>query len=196
MKKSIIPLTVLALSISQASLAYCQQFSPFYVGAELGGGNLNYEHQGKAAGALSVNDNGLAGRLLVGMDLNRNVALEMGYTLYKDPELKLQGGAQAKFSQQSLDLLAKISLPVSSYASFYAKGGMSCVHRGDSQVIINNEITNYSDSDDHLRPMLGVGVDYSFNPRVSGNLGYYHTFGVDDLKDADFYGVGLTFRLG
>jgi opacity protein-like surface antigen len=195
MKKTIIPLTVLALSISQASLAYCQQFSPFYVGAELGGGNLNYDHQGKEAGAISVNDDGLAGRLLVGMDLNRNVALEMGYTLYKDPEFKLRD-QQVKFAQQSLDFLAKVSLPVSSYASFYAKGGMSCVFRGEAQVIDNNQITRFSDSDSHLRPMLGVGVDYSFNPRVSGNLGYYHTFGVDDLKDADFYGVGLTFRLG
>jgi len=186
-------LCILALTLAHnAYSASYHSTNPFYLGAELGGCDLHYRH---TPDAVSVDDQGFAGRLIAGVDVNPNLALELGYTLYQNPEFKYFLGQTTDFSQQSVDFLAKVSLPVSCNMNLYAKAGLSYVHRDDAEIVSNNVIIKINDSDDHLRPMLGVGVSYEFNRKVSGTVGYYRTFGSDDLGDADFYGAGLTFKL-
>ncbi len=196
MKKIIIILAAVSFCLGQAVCAYPRNPGGFYVGAELGGGNLHYAHSKAArdAGAHTVSDKGFAGRLSTGFDINQNLGLELGFLMYQDPEFK-NGGRKVDFSQDSLDLLAKFSLPLSCSVSLVGKAGMAYVFRDNVEVVTKNVTTKLNDRDKYLRPMLGVQLCYAFNCRVSGNIGYYRTFGTEDLEDADFYGTGLTFKL-
>lgn len=189
-------LCILSLGLSQSAIAYPRGCASFYVGGQLGTGNLHYDNSKFSKDAISVSDNGLAGRLLVGFNINQNLALETGYTFYKDPEFKFAFNAKTDFSQRSWDLLAKVSLPVSCNACVYAKGGMAYVFRDDAEFTLNNVILKLKDNDEHLRPVLGAGICYAFNCRVSGDIGAFRTFGTDDLEDMDFYAAGVTVKLG
>jgi OOP family OmpA-OmpF porin len=187
---------LLALGLSQTVSAYPGSGASFYVGAQVGGANLHYDHSKFAEDATSISDKGFAGRISAGFNINQSLALEAGYTLYQDPEFRFGRDVKSNFSQDSADLLAKVSLPVSCNVSVYAKGGMAYVFRDDAQVT-NDNITFKLDQDDkHIRPLLGVGVSYAFNCRVSGDLGVFRTFGTEDLEDTDFYGAGITVKLG
>jgi hypothetical protein len=196
MKKIIIMLATSTLCLGQAVGAYPRNFGGFYLGAELGGGNLHYEHSSLArhAGAHKVSDKGFAGRLSAGFDINQNLGLELGFLMYQDPEFK-NGDHKKDFSQDSLDLLAKFSLPLSCSVSLVGKAGMAYVYRDNIEITNKNVTVKLDDKNKYLRPMLGFQLCYAFNCRVSGNIGYYRTFGTEDLEDADFYGTGLTFKL-
>ncbi|MBA2654522.1 MAG: outer membrane beta-barrel protein [Gammaproteobacteria bacterium] len=193
MKKKFLLTSILALLISQAAFSNGR---PFYVGAQLGGCDLHYDRSELSQDAIAVDDRGFAGRLLAGFNINQNLALEMGYTKYSNPEFSYLGNVKSNFSQESLDFLGKFSLPISCNLSVYATAGMAFVQRDDAEVVSRNVTIKINEADDHLRPMLGLGVSYGFNSRVSGEIGYFRTFGTDDLEDADFYGAGFTFRIG
>lgn len=192
--KKILTCTLL-LIFGQISTAYCKYGSGFYLGGQVGGCNLHYEGTQLARSARSVNDSGFAGRIIAGFDINQNIGLEAGYTIYHNPEFSYRR-VKTNFSQDSIDMLAKLSVPVSCNVNIYAKGGMAYVSRDNREDINDNVTVTTYEADKHLRPMLGVGITYGFNYRVSGDLGYFRTFGKDDLPDADFYGAGLTVRVG
>lgn len=192
-KTTIVALTMASACFLQTTMASAS--GRFYVGGLIGGGNLHYDHSDLARHAHSVSDKGFAGRLLTGFDINQNVGVELGFTVYQDPEFRYDF-AKTSFSQNSLDLLAKISLPVSCSVAVYAKGGMAYVYRGDVEVHTGRTTIEQNDQETFLRPELGVGLSYAFNCRVSGDIGVYRTFGTDDLEDVDFYGGGLTVKLG
>lgn len=197
MKKIIFSLSALTLTLAQPAFsAFYRPLQPVYVGAEIGYGNLNYDRSDLAKEASKVDDRGLAGRLLAGVDINRFVGLEMGYTAYSNPEFEYPWHAKTDFSQDQVDMLAKLTFPLSCNVAFFVKGGMAWVHRDDAEVVFGSRILKVNSSDDHIRPELGIGIAYGFNSRVAGTLGYYRTFGTDDLEDAAFYGAGLTFRVG
>ncbi len=208
MKKLIkmISLSLISLPVSQVVLAtsynHCH---PFYLGAEIGYGDTHYSDvvifdQKHALGDKGrAKDGGLAGRLLAGFDINQNLALELGYTRYSNPEYHFDNDSKYSFSEQSLDFLAKVSLPVTCQLSVYAKGGLSYVHTDDAERVVNNNtVYKLSESNTQVRPMLGVGASYAFTPKVAGTVGYYRTFGKENLGDgdADFVGAGITFRIG
>src|SRR5262245_36743619 len=110
--KKILVMCLSILPLSQ-SWAFTYGYSkPFYIGLEAGGGNLHYEQFGLREGARSVKDDGFAGRLLAGFDANQNVGVEFGYTRYQDTEYHFPHDL-AQNSQQSVDFLTKLSLPVS-----------------------------------------------------------------------------------
>lgn len=181
--------------LSSNVFAYSPCSSRFYVGGEIGYGDLHYKHSELAEGFQEVDDTGLAGRLFLGFDINRYVGLELGYTAFSNPQFKI-AGITTDFSQNSLDILGKASLPISCDLSVHAKAGVAYVHRDDLTVHVDNVIVKDESADDHTRPVLGIGLSYAFNPRVSGEIDYSRTFGEDDLENMDFYGIGLTVKLG
>lgn len=197
MKNAKIIVALLAACICQPTFAYARNLGGFYVDALLGGSNLHYSHSEleRQHYAKSVNDRGFAGRIAAGFDISQNLGLELGFIKYQNPEFK-SGFHKADFSQDSLDLVAKLSLPVSCSVSVLGKAGMAYVYRDDAKITVNNMTIAINEKDKHLRPILGLGVNYAFNCRVSGELAYYRTFGTDDLEDADFYGAGVIVRLG
>lgn len=195
--KIILFLTLFTVAQSQSVFSSpTNPCKPLYVGIQVGHANLHYEGSDLSDGTISVDDEGFATRFLAGFDLNQNIGLEMGYNMYPKPEFKYPGHVKTNFSQDSLDFLAKVSLPISCNVSLYVKGGMAYVHRDNAEVITNNVILKVSEEDNHLRPVLGGGMSYAMNSYVSADIGYFRTFGVDDLEDIDFYGAGLTFRIG
>lgn len=190
---------VLALGLSTQVCAYHNNGAGFYIGGEIGGSNLHYQNTKLAQGTYQVDDKGWAGRLIAGFDINHNVGVELGYTSYQNPKFKYTNTLTTlttDFSQQSFDVLGKVSLPLTCNVGLFAKGGLAYVHRDDFQATLGNVTIKHHAADDHVRPMLGVGVCYGFNSRVTGDLGYYRTFGADDLEDADFYGAGITVKVG
>lgn len=196
MNKLIIGVCVLSLfSCHPVFATPHRNCKPFYIGGELGGCNLHYDHSDLAHVVQSVDDTGFAGRLFAGFDINQNIGLELGYILYQNPEFKTRNKT-ADFSQKSVDFLAKASIPISCNVGVFAKGGLAYVFRDDAQIETDTYIIKINKADTHLRPMLGVGISYGFNSQVSGSLGYYRTFGTDNLEDADFYGAGITVRVG
>lgn len=186
---------LLFVSLNAAANQYSPYTSRFYLGGEIGYGDLHYKNSEFAEGFSNVDDTGLAGRIFLGFDINRYIGFEVGYTAYSNPEFKI-ADTNTDFNQGSLDLLGKVSLPVSCDLSVHAKAGVAYVHRDDLSVHVDNVIVKSEESDDQTRPVLGVGLSYAFNPRVSGEIDFARTFGTSDLEDADFYGVGLSVKLG
>lgn len=184
---------LLLLSLNAAASSPCG--SRFYLGGEIGYADLHYKNSELAEGFTEVNDTGLAGRIFLGFDINRYIGLEVGYTALSNPEFKI-AHITTDFSQNSVDLLGKASLPVTCDLSIHAKAGVAYVHRDDLSVHVDDVIIKHEADDDHTRPVLGVGLSYAFNPRVSGEIDFSRTFGEDDLEDIDFYGIGLTVKLG
>jgi hypothetical protein len=135
MKKTLLSfslfLSLVPLSQTALSAPYCSK--PLYLGFELGGGNLHYDRSELGKSVTTVRDTGFAGRLLAGFDVNRNIGFEMGYLLYRRPEFT-NNSTTLRFTQESLDFLGKISVPVSPAVSFFAKGGMAYVHTGDGEI--------------------------------------------------------------
>jgi opacity protein-like surface antigen len=160
-----------------------------YVGGQIGVSDLHYDRV-YDNGDFEIEDKLLTGRLMVGLDINPNAALELGYTLYQNPVVKSRYGyGDNDFNQQSLDILGKLSVPMAYNFKLYAKGGVAYVVRSFS-------VDNTTFIDDNWRPMLGFGVNYAFDSRVSADVGYLRTFGTGNLADADFYGAGLTIKVG
>lgn len=200
--------SVLVCGLGVTSLAQASMYDrcgSWYLGGQLGYGNVHlaqdedmrdFENFG-----ISIKDHGLAGRLEAGYNFNQNFALETGAILYSRPSIRFDHD-KIDYRHYSLDLLGKFSLPVTCQLSAYAKGGLAWVHRGD--VKVSGPDVDIDDGDgDHdsrVRPIAGVGVSYAFNPRFSADVSYLRTFGKNshdtNLGDADFFGVGLTVKLG
>lgn len=205
LKNKLLMAMTLCMAFSPSIFAYAhpgyyasKKNSGFYIGGQLGGCDLHYNSDDfKSAQISSIKDQGLGGRLALGYDLNSNVGFECGVTLYESPEFKINQGETLRFDQSSLDLLGKLSLPVTSNLKFYTKGGVSFVHRENLELSSKGVAIKVENlSDDRIQPILGVGISYAFNPRLSGDLGYFRTFGSQDSKAIDFYAVGFTIRLG
>lgn len=138
---------------------------------------------------LKGKDSDFLGRLLAGYNFSPNIGLELGLSIFEAGET-----SKNNFYTDDLNLLGRFSLPLTCNLNIHAKVGVSILQ---SQFYMNEKnIRLKDDSHFYVAPQAGIGLSYAFTPRISGEIDYLRTFAGDNLKDSNFYGLGMTVKLG
>ncbi|MBA2654050.1 MAG: outer membrane beta-barrel protein [Gammaproteobacteria bacterium] len=197
-KKSLIIASTFLLSISSTSFGYSTYFqnnTGYYCGGQLGLADVHERESDLYFSNSSIADKGLAGRIFFGVDLSPNIGFEIGIARYSDVTIE-DRYSKMQFSQLSVDVLAKFSAPVDRDLSFYAKAGVAGVSQYNFKFGSRNGLESLEGCDSYSRPLVGVGLAYSINPRAKCDIGAYHIFGEGYLEDINFLGAGVAFRIG
>jgi OOP family OmpA-OmpF porin len=169
---------VAAVSLALASTAAHAQF---YVGGGIGSSQLKGDNTDVSAPLVA---NGLSGtiarserdtgyKVYAGYDVNKNVAVEFGYTDlgkatydYSAPTVPATAQANSKVKGYSLAVLGK--LPVSKAFTLFAKLGAfnartDMTYDRVSAVVGNLSISR---SDSKTTALLGIGTEYAINEKL------------------------------
>jgi hypothetical protein len=138
----------------------------------------------------TIDNGGVAGRLFIGYQFNHYLGAELGYSKFSDSNTSANGLAVAQvygysldqisasdseyasvnFSTYAVDLVAKLTAPLSNNFDLYAKVGVAYLNQK------GNVNEAYSESAQVLGVVVASGGDaYSFKTSASG---YYPTFGL------------------
>lgn len=213
-KKSVLTasIAIAALGMSAAAVADTAYAAPasgsffggtdagFVVGIQGGYADQHWDNLfSPAVAPANVKDTGFSARGFVGYDINKMFGVETGYTYF--PKTTISGVQNFDIKNYAVDLLAKLSVPVTNVFSVYAKAGGSYLDaKADSTVA---GVSN-SSSHSHIGPAFGVGAAYEVVPNLAVDLSWMRYSGqghtVQDNQmvyqsspDAVFLGVSYKF---
>ena len=137
-----------------------------------------------AGGTLGMNgDDEIAWRLLLGYQVNRNFALELGYH-----DLGKHNIAGFPLESNAVEVLAVGRLPLNEQAALYAKlGGYRGKMTGGGADETNHDLT------------LGVGFEYALSGNLAARAEWQRYFSlgggaIRQTGDLDVYSVGAIYR--
>lgn len=140
---------------------------------------------------FNFDSSGFAARLYAGWDFNRFFGLELGYAMLPSADSNFG----ESISNYAIDLLAKLSIPVTRGFSIHAKAG-----GGYFASSADNEFNNISVGSSHFGPAFGVGADYELIPNLAIGLdwmrysGQGEVFGGDYQPSPDAVFLGLSYK--
>ena len=191
MYKKLTLISVALLGFSAAAMA--NENSATYIGAQLGKTIMNYESSDYTFSNNSVDDEKFGGRLYLGYAFTEFLAAELGYGYYGKPEFKHDpDGNTQDITQQGVDLVGKISLPLDYGIGFYVKAGGIWMHR--SELESRGGFFPEKSSNGRLAPLGGLGITYNFNPKVAAELFWTGSATSGNLPKMYFYGLGLSYK--
>jgi hypothetical protein len=184
-----------------------------YFGGDIGEGFL---HQEKVSGLTtsSSGSTGLAGRGFAGFQFGDYFSLETGYTKYTNVSIKGYNddlfNASTTFDSYAIDVLVRVAMQIGGGFSIYGKIGPAFLKE------ISTTTADYTDlalaenpnligttfrgiiTDSKVFPEVGIGAMYDFSNNFSGDITWMHIqrIGDNNLRNADFAGVGLTYNMG
>jgi len=181
---------------SFASAFSVNENAGFVIGAQ--GGYANEHWDNLAPSSSSVNDTGFAARGYIGYDVNQFFGFESGYTYLPKTTVDGQSGNVKNYA---IDLLAKLSIPVSSVLNIYAKAGEGYLNSrfsGGGAGYANDQTNT------HIGPVFGVGAAYEIIPNLAidvswmrysgqGNIANGSDFEYQPSPDALLLGVSYKF---
>jgi len=198
-KKSV--LAIAALSLSAAAIANDGAYgvpsnpsfssdSGFVVGIQGGYGD-NHWGDYSPYGSLSsfpgnnISTSGFAARGYVGFDFNQYIGLETGYTYLPTTDVTLFTGVpQFNIKSYAIDLLAKLSVPITNVFGLYAKAGGSYLHSNFS----NSLAAPAGDSSSsNIGPAFGVGAEYEVIPNLAIDLSWMRFSGQSNQSVGESY---------
>ena len=169
--------------------------SGIYFGGQLGTSKLHYDGSSYTNSKSHYDRHRLlAGRVFVGYAFSQFIAAELGYDYYGYPKFKHNDNNNTQdLLQHGLDLVAKANLPLNYGFSFYAKAGLTLIHRG---TLNNNSGTfEQKNSNNKVTPVGALGVSYQFAPNIAMDLSWTKTMHISDLPSTDLFGVGFTYKI-
>lgn len=153
----------------------------------------------------SVTNEGVAGQFFVGMAWSDYFAAEFNYTYFQNatynnitpnPTTDIKA-LSASTGEQTLNLVAKPSLPLFAGLSLYAKGGFSYMI-ADMQVDythrISRDVVSETESYYAFSPVYGGGIEYHVNDNVVLGMGWDHWNGGGNIPQADYYGMAFSYH--
>lgn len=154
--------------------------SGFVIG--VGGGYANTHWDNINFNGFSVSPDGFAAQVFVGYDFNKYFGLQGGYA-YLPKATSDAYGFQA--TNYALDLLAKLSVPVTSGFSIYALAGGSYLN---SNVSVNSSLYSYGDSGNrsHFGPAFGVGAAYEIVPNFAIGVDWMRYSGQGKIDSSNY----------
>jgi hypothetical protein len=188
--RQILPL-IITLGLSSATFAFVPH--NFYLGAQAGTATHGVhakEHDEDYV--LSVNKNNLAGRVYGGYQFGTNFGTELGYAKYKNVPLKHLNGGSAK--QQSLDLVAKGSLPIANNFGIFGEAGVAYVDNKISPTLVREGFEDKNIRNHKFKPLYGAGASFDVQ-NVRLNAGWRRIQHSKNFHDIDLGYVGATFYL-
>jgi len=176
--------------------------SHFYFGAAVGATDTNYGYSafdnpvtGVRVENGIVDNSGFGFRGLLGYQLNKNFAGELGYTYFaraKGRGLNYTGGPTNQsgyIDEHAVDLTAKGILPIICRISLYAKLGIAYLF---SHTKVNGI---FSKNRDGFKPWLGAGVNFDVTKNFAFDASYNRIQSSGKIKTPEFLGLGFYWHL-
>ncbi|MFT3741488.1 MAG: outer membrane beta-barrel protein [Gammaproteobacteria bacterium] len=204
-------LATAAVGLSSAALAYCDDnnyYSPgpipvatppayaaadagFIIGLQGGYGNTHWDNIDN-----NISSTGFAGRGYLGYQFNPFFGIESGFT-YLPKATDDINGVDFDVTNYAIDLLGKLSWPVTPGFSLYAKAGVAYLNSNVSTNLIGVDSTSRS----HVGPAYGVGAQYEIIPNLALSVDWMRFSGDGDVTDFNNYQpqqdaafVGLSYK--
>lgn len=192
MYKKLTLISIAAL-LGFSAVASANENSATYIGAQLGRTQMNYDGSAYTLPSNSVDDKTFGGRFYVGYSFTELLAAELGYGYYGQAEFKHNpDGNKQDVTQQGIDLVGKISLPLDYGFGFYVKAGGIWLHRDALES--RGGFFADKDSSGRIAPVGGLGVTYNFTPKWAAELFWTGSTSNGDLPKMYFYGIGLSYK--
>lgn len=207
-KKLLVAAAVAAVTLSGGAFAAEKQ--GFYVGVQGGasraddGDALKNNTEKSHLFGYEWKEGGFGWRALAGYQINRNFAIEGGYSLFADNNYQAYGRYNLTQKVSAWDVVGKAILPVGdSNFDVYAKAGAAYqINKFDGLVGGDN-------SSKKVRPVAGIGAAYNFDNGLAVDVSWTRIFGNDDTTfkrvapnvavlnigqpNSDLVAVGLTY---
>jgi outer membrane immunogenic protein len=182
-----------------------------YINADLGYGFL---HQTSVSGITtsSSSSTGIAGRVDGGFQFGPWFALETGYTKYTNAVIKGYNdpyliNAKTVFDSYSIDIVARASLPLGGGFNVYFKVGpaflkeiftVNATYTAAAGPGLAGTQAIFPNTESKVLPEAGIGATYDMSNNFLIDVTWMHIqhIGDNNLRNADFAGVGLTYNLG
>jgi len=126
--------------------------------------------------ANDVKDTGFAARGYLGYDLNKYLGVEAGYTYLPKTTVN---GLPGDIKNYTVDLLAKLSVPVTNVFSLYAKAGGAYYNAK-----FDDNIGSFSNN--HIGPAFGVGASYEVVPNLAIDLSWMRFSGQSRTLNGNY----------
>ena len=143
-------------------------------------------------------DTGTAASLAYGVQVNPNFDVEVGYINFGKAKYATAGGDTLNARSESVFIAAVGKYPFQDGFSVYGKLGASYHwNKWDGTVVTFTPTGPYSNSDNRLAPMIGIGASWQFNPNWAADLeyAYFNKVAKDQGREAnlDMWTVGLKY---
>jgi len=183
-----------------------------YAGGQLGYGNIHESGFGNT-------DQGLAGRVFAGYQINTNFAAELGWARFRTADAKYNYSYTYVFNNAPItmhsnfkdtlktnvvDLTAKGIYPVAQDFSLYGKlGGAYVIQNSKGRGVVNfgtpgstNSNFNWDSTDKALYPTATIGGAYDLSPNLAADVFYtrIQQVGSKSIQSIDFAGAGLAYH--
>ena len=181
-----------ASAILFAGPAFAQD-TGFYAGATIGQSEAGDACTGVSGAGVSCDDKDTAWRILGGYQVNRNFAVEFGYTDLGEVSASGPGG-NVTIETTAFELVAVGILPIADRFSAYGKIGM---YRAETDATVNVPgFTSSSESNTDLTFGVGVRYDFTKNLGVRGEYQKYSDVGGGDIgeDDVDVFSIGVIWK--
>lgn len=176
-----------------------------YVSGQVGYADTHMKSQLPAPIAAALANDGLAGRLAMGYNLNQNFAIEVGYLQLQKGQANKKNNRYDTNQQNAIDILGKGSLPITHNVNLYGKLGVAYLttkleekDNADgipTTIELNNE---YGIAKHKWAPEAAVGIDYAItsNVNVDTSFTHIHPMGSNRPGNIDFLAVGVGYTFG
>ncbi|MBB71380.1 MAG: hypothetical protein CMF50_03180 [Legionellales bacterium] len=218
MLKKILP--AVAVSCVLATSAYATP-NGFYAGGQLGYSDSDYTAASQGLKSVSLNGTStqvsgpantktekdhLGGRLYTGYQFNKYLGAELGFTDYGDNKIKNAYGLEGTnvtLNNQAVDLVGKLSYPVTDKFDVFGKAGGAYVMADKAKSDVTATTvpggamfsgTVKTKSMDKLRPTYGLGASYMLTNNVSADLSYMRIQGGNGVKDTSLTALGVAYH--
>ena len=183
------------LGVASAMLVAAPAFAQdqgWYAGLHLGQAKAKDACDG-IGGGVSCDDKDTAFRILGGYQLNKNFAVELGYTDAGEVSASA-GGFNASIEAKLWELVAVGSWPFTPNLSGYGKLGL---YRGDTDFSTNIPgASNASETNTDLTYGIGLRWDFNRNLGVRAEYQIYQDVGGGDIGESDVnvMSVGVIWK--
>jgi OmpA-OmpF porin, OOP family len=191
-----------------------------YIGGALGWGTI-HQNDGLSSQEIkqtSSKDDGLAGRIFAGMQLNQNWSLEAGYSKFTNGTANFSDvvydetnghyinvNGKGTIKSYAVDAVAKVTIPLQDGFNIYGKVGGAYLNeagtvKGSGTDLDTGVSASYSVTKTYgkILPTFGLGAGYDVNKNVTTDVSWMHIqkVGNTQLANTDLIAVGLTYHIG
>lgn len=181
-----------ALAIASAGPAFGQD-SGWYAGGAIGQSSVDSFCDGAAIAGVSCDDGDTTWKLFGGFQVNRNVAVELGYADLGEVSARGPGGTVSA-EASAFEIVALGMLPLAQNFSLYGKAGL---YRAEVDWRANTLILTDSSSDSNVDLTFGFGLKVDLARNVALRAEWQRYADVEaggSGADLDVISLGVAVR--
>jgi OOP family OmpA-OmpF porin len=206
MKKYVSNLALL-VSLSATTLVYAAPNS-FYIGGQLGYGNIYQSPANGLVTSVSGNGGGLAGRVYGGYQFTSYIATELGYSKFSNSSMTYKlandgfgnpASGPATVTAYAIDFIVKGIVPLHNGFSLFGKLGIAGINENAGTVTLSSPIDGTSESVNincnSIFPTYGVGTAYQINDNLATDFSWMRIQGTgnSNIQSSDLVMLGLVY---